>query len=91
VCACICITNAFFSNVIYSFGLYLFSFFVALRESPVKRRSRLSKMVPGPEQDKEIIATPLAIRSDRGGLHTSPTERRSYDVTPFHSNQSDNT
>jgi hypothetical protein len=46
-------------------------------------------MATGSDQERDIIPTPIAIRNDRGGLHTSPIERRSYDVTPLHSNQSD--
>ncbi|CAF1161683.1 unnamed protein product [Adineta ricciae] len=63
---------------------------VSLRESPVKRRSRLSKMVPGSEREKEMMTTtPVTVRNDRGGLNTSPIQRRSYDTTPLNSNQSD--
>ena len=68
-----------------------FCFFsAALRESPVKRRSRLSKMVPGSEREKEMMTTtPVTVRNDRGGLNTSPIQRRSYEATPLTSNQSD--
>lgn len=62
---------------------------LALRESPIKRRSRLSKMITGSEPDKEILPTPITIRNDRIGLHTSPIARRSFDITPLPSNQSD--
>ena len=65
-------------------------FITALRESPVKRRSRLSKMIPGSEREKEMMTTtPVTVRNDRGGLNTSPIQRRSYDTTPLNSNQSD--
>ncbi|CAF1123799.1 unnamed protein product [Rotaria sordida] len=61
---------------------------LALRESPVKRRSRLSKMLQGSEQEKDMISTPITMRNDRTGLHTSPIGRRSFDITPVHLNQS---
>ena len=61
---------------------------IALRESPVKRRSRLGKMNTGSEHEN-AISTPITFRNDRVGLHTSPIERRSFDTTPLHSNQSD--
>lgn len=60
-----------------------------LRESPVKRRSRLSKMMPQSDVEKDILPTPILIRNDRIGLHTSPPERRSFEVSPLHSHQSD--
>ncbi len=63
--------------------------FLALRESPIKRRSRLSKMTTGSEQEKEIMSTPITIRKDRTGLHTSPIERRLFDTSPLQSNLSD--
>ncbi|CAF4355178.1 unnamed protein product [Rotaria sp. Silwood2] len=59
-----------------------------LRESPVKRRSRLSKMLQGSEQEKDMISTPIIMKNDRGGLHTSPIGRRSFDITPVHLHQS---
>ncbi len=62
---------------------------IALRESPVKRRSRLSKMISGSERERDILPTPMVIRNDRGGLHTSPMQRRSYGTIPLNSNQSD--
>ncbi|UJR31254.1 hypothetical protein I4U23_018756 [Adineta vaga] len=63
---------------------------IALRESPVKRRSRLAKMIPGSEREKEMMTTtPVTIRNDRGGLNTSPIQRRSFETTPLNSNQSD--
>jgi len=62
--------------------------FVALRESPVKRRSRLGKTNTGSEQEN-TISTPITYRSDRAVLHTSPIARRSFDTTPLHSNQSE--
>lgn len=46
-------------------------------------------MNTGSEPEKDIISTPITIRNDRVGLHTSPVERRSFDATPLHSNQSD--
>ena len=77
---------------VYCFDLMIYfdlnlirSIFLALRESPIKRRSRLSKMVTGSEGEKEIISTPLGIRNDRIGLHTSPIERRSFQISPQHS------
>lgn len=76
-------------NMIYILILLVLFSLIAMRESPVKRRSRLSKMMPGGEKDKEILPTPITIRNDRGGLHTSPIQRRSYDITPLTSNQSD--
>jgi hypothetical protein len=60
-----------------------------LRESPIKRRSRLSKMVTGSEQEKDIISTPIIIKNDRTGLNTMPIERRAFDTPLSHSNQSD--
>ena len=42
-------------------------------------------MMPSGEQDREIISTPIGIRNDRAGLHTSPTERRSFDISPLQS------
>jgi len=46
-------------------------------------------MVTGSEQEKEIISTPITIRKDRTGLHTSPIERRLFDTSPLQSNLSD--
>jgi len=60
-----------------------------LRESPNKRRSRLSKLVSNTEQEREIVTTPIIMKHDRAGIHTSPMERRSYDPTPIPSFQSD--
>ncbi|CAF1932697.1 unnamed protein product [Rotaria magnacalcarata] len=61
---------------------------ISLRESPVKRRSRLSKMLQTPEPDKEIIQTPTIMRNTRDGANTSPMARRSFEITPFHLHQS---
>lgn len=41
------------------------------------------------EQEREIVTTPIILKHDRGGIHTSPMERRSYDPTPIPSFQSD--
>ncbi|CAF0777015.1 unnamed protein product [Adineta steineri] len=60
-----------------------------LRESPVKRRSRISKIIAGSEREKDTLTTPITIRNDRGGFHTSPIQRRSFETTPLNSNQSD--
>lgn len=62
--------------------------FSALRESPIKRRSRLSKMLQTSEQEKETITTPIIMKNNREGLHTSPLIRRSIEVTPYHLHQS---
>lgn len=63
--------------------------FLALRESPNKRRSRLSKLASNTEQEREFVTTPIIMKHDRGGILTSPMERRSYDPTPIPSFQSD--
>jgi hypothetical protein len=88
VCACIqCLYYQLLSRIL--FLIIFFFFLIALRESPIKRRSRLSKMIAGSEPDKDMISTPITIRNDRGGLHSSPIGRRSYDTTPLPSYQSD--
>ncbi|CAF1125784.1 unnamed protein product [Rotaria sp. Silwood1] len=61
---------------------------IALRESPVKRRSRLSKMLHGSEQEKDMISTPIIMRNDRSSLQTTPMGRRSFEITPLHLHQS---
>ncbi len=87
---CVCVLMLYYLNIIYYVNLieYYFSF-IALRESPIKRRSRLSKIIPGSEQDKEILSTPITTRNDRTGLQTSPIERRLFETTPLQSHQSD--